>query len=58
MRLQITIGVAFCVALTCIHQNFASEAISYTNQNNFSYLNNTNKQENVLILSSLAIEIK
>jgi len=57
MRLQIiTIGVAICVALTCIHQNFASETISYNNQNNFSYLNNTNKQENVLILSSLAIE--
>jgi hypothetical protein len=57
MRLHIiTIGAVLFFVLTCILQSFASEAVSYTNQSNFSYLNNTHEQENLLILSSLAIE--
>lgn len=55
MRLHmITLGVALYLALTCIHQSFTSEAISFINQS--PYVNNTDEQENELILSSLAIE--
>lgn len=57
MHIQIiAIGVALYLMLSCIQQSIAFEAISYTNQSNLSYVNNTNKQDNVLILSSLAIE--
>lgn len=52
----ITFGVVLLLVLTCIPPSFASEAVSSTNQSNFSYINNTNQQENELILSSLAIE--
>ena len=54
MRLHIiAIGVALYLVLTCI-QSFTSEAISSINQG--PYINNTDDQENELILSSLAIE--
>jgi hypothetical protein len=54
MRLHIiAIGLALYLVLTCF-QSFISEAISSINQG--PYINNTDDQENELILSSLAIE--
>ena len=57
MRLHlITFGIVLFLVLTCIRTSFASEAVSSTNQSNFSSMNNVDEQENELILSSLAIE--
>src|ERR1051325_5511399 len=57
MRLHIiAIGLALYLVLTCF-QSFISEAISSINQGPYiNYINNTDDQENELILSSLAIE--
>jgi hypothetical protein len=52
----ITFGIVLFLVLTCIQPSFASEAVSSTNQSNFSSINNVDEQENELILSSLAIE--